>query len=281
MATQLTPESLPTAIRGLFELNNYSVEGPLQIHGAEVDLLARPKGNPFGASVYIEATVEYVDNDKYGKDLGKLAMIRELEPDAQLLIVSTKGFSLPVKERAEKTRILTFTYLELFAKFEQFEPYLEACIRADTTQAHELAALNSIYEEPFFDDKVGVDSATAYLNAWRTNADPRRRWLIVVGEYGTGKTALTKVLQYRWLHEYLINPTLPIPFRIELRDFTRQFDARGLIHHFLDHNGLGHVPIDFVFSLIRSGRIVMLLDGYDEMAQYLSARAEDMPRSAC
>jgi uncharacterized protein YjbI with pentapeptide repeats len=32
------------------------------------------------------------------------------------------------------------------------------------------------------------------------------------------------------------------------------------------------VALDFVFSLIRSGRIVLLLDGYDEMAQYLHAR---------
>jgi len=65
---------------------------------AQLRLVARPKGNPFGAPIYIEATVEFVDNDKYGKDMGKLAMLRQLEPDAQLLIVSTKGFSLPVKE---------------------------------------------------------------------------------------------------------------------------------------------------------------------------------------
>jgi hypothetical protein len=93
-----------------------------------------------------------------------------------------------------------------------------------------------------------------------------------VGEYGTGKTALTRVLQYRWSTAYQKDPSLPIPFRIELRDFTRQFDARGLLHHFLDSNGLGHLPMEFVLSLIRSGRIVLLLDGYDEMAQYLHAR---------
>ena len=69
-----------------------------------------------------------------------------------------------------------------------------------------------------------------------------------------------------------MNPSNPIPFRLELRDFTRQFDARGLIHHFLDHNNLSHISIDFIFSLIRTGRIVLLLDGYDEMAQYLHVR---------
>jgi predicted NACHT family NTPase len=99
----------------------------------------------------------------------------------------------------------------------------------------------------------------------------------VTGEYGTGKTALTKILQYRWLQEYKRNPALPIVFRIELRDFARQFDANGLLHHFLDKNDLGHVSLDFVRSLLQSGRIILLLDGYDEMAQYLHTRE----RRAC
>jgi len=96
--------------------------------------------------------------------------------------------------------------------------------------------------------------------------------LIIVGEYGTGKTALTKILLKRWMQEYQHNTLLPMPFRIELRDFTRQFDARSLLHHFLDTNGLGHLPLDFLSSLISSGRVVLLLDGYDEMAQYMHAR---------
>jgi hypothetical protein len=65
----------------------------------------------------------------------------------------------------------------------------------------------------------------------------KERWLIVLGEYGTGKTSLARILQYRWLNEYQIDPQKPIPFFIELRNFTRQFDARTLIHHFLDHIG--------------------------------------------
>lgn len=35
---------------------------------------------------------------------------------------------------------------------------------------------------------------------------------------------------------------------------------------------MNHIPINFVMSLIKSGRIVLLLDGYDEMAQYMHAR---------
>jgi hypothetical protein len=90
---QFTPESLPAAVRSLFELNNYEVEGPKHIHGAEIDLIAVPKSDPFASPVYIEVTVEYVDTEKYGKDLSKLAMIRELDSTSHRIIVSSSGFS--------------------------------------------------------------------------------------------------------------------------------------------------------------------------------------------
>jgi uncharacterized protein YjbI with pentapeptide repeats len=266
-----SPETLVSAITQLFELNHYSVSGPTKVHGAEVDLVAIPIADPFGRRVYIEATVEYVDNDKYGKDVGKLAMIGELDRDAQRLIVSSKGFSLPVRERAGQTRIETLTYDELFKKFERFEPYL-SLFDSGTEIGRELASLASIYEEPEFEDDIGTEFASAALTAWRDSDEPDKRWIVITGEYGTGKTALTKTLHYRWLKEYRQNPKLPIPFRIELRSFVRQFDARGLLHHFLDKNHLSHISVEFVENLIRTGRAVLILDGYDEMAQYFNAR---------
>lgn len=272
----LTKDTLPTAIRSLLMQNNYEVRGPEQVHGAEVDLIAVRRGDPFSPEVYIEATVEYVDNDKYGKDVGKLAMAAHQDPRSRLLIVSSQGFSLPVKERAKATGIETLTFDELFSRFESFGPYLSG-ILAEGELARELGELQRVYIEPSFHDAFGQDVATSFLTRWRDGQDTKKRWLIVVGEYGTGKTALTKVLQRRWALEYRSNPAIPIPFRLELRQFTRQFDARGLVHQFLDSNRLSHLSIDFVFSLIRSGRIVLLLDGYDEMAQYMLPRE----RRAC
>ena len=273
---EFTPESLAAAVRKLFELNHYKVGGPVKLHGAEIDLVATRINDPFSNPVYLEVTVEYVDNAKYGKDMTKLSMVREQKPDAHLLIVSSQGFSLPVKERAEATRVRTLTYTELFAQFEQFEPYVRHVV-GDSALASELKKLDEIYEEPLFEDQVGKDKATAYLSRWRDNPQGQSGWLIVVGEYGTGKTALTKVLQHRWMKDYQLDPGLPIPLRIELREFSRQFDARGLLHHFLDHNRLGHIPVDFVNSLIARGRVILILDGYDEMAQYLLGRE----RRAC
>lgn len=270
MAT-FTAETLPSAIAALFELNHHTVEGPVKINGAEIDLVATPIGNPFAPSIYIEATVQYVDNTKYGKDLTKLQMVQIEDPGAICLIVSSSGFTADVRERAGKTRITTLTYEELFAQFEKFQPYVNL-ITGDTVVANQIRDLEKVYERPQFADDHGSHDALGWLDDWLRNEDASQSWLLVVGEYGTGKSALTRMIQKRWIEEYKANPAAPIPVRIELGDFTKQFDAQGLLHHFLDHNGLGHVPIDFFWSLIRTGRVALILDGYDEMAQYLNQR---------
>lgn len=266
-----TAEDLPIAVAELLKLNHFQVEGPVKVNGAEIDLVATPLGDPFAAKMYIEVTLEYVDNEKYGKDLTKLSMVREMDASSRCLIVSAKGFTINVKERAAATRILTMTYDELFARFERFEPYVEQ-FTGSGALAKDLHELTRVYQPPKFSDTHGSQEALPWLDAWLERDNKDESWLIVVGEYGTGKTALTRVLQERWLNAYKQNPLQPIPLRIELGNFTRQFDAQGLLHHFLDHNGLSHVPVDFLWSLIRSGRVILLLDGYDEMAQYLNQR---------
>lgn len=273
---EFTPESLPEAVKALLEMNNYEVKGPVNIYGAEIDLVATNTSDPLAATVYIEATVEYVNNDKYGKDIGKLAMVGEQDRGCKRLIVSSRGFSEPVRERAEQTGISTFTYNELFEKFQRFSPYVQEWL--DTSdRARDVERLLSVYERPCFDDAIGRCDAIDFLDQWRSDTKQPNRWLVIVGEYGSGKTALTRVLHRKWLEEYRQNPSLPIPFRIELRDFTRQFDSRSLLHHFLDNNQLSSLPIDFVEHLLRIGRVLILLDGYDEMAQYMHARE----RRAC
>ncbi len=253
-------------------MNNYDVDYDVHIHGAQVDIVARSKGDPFSSTVYIEATIEYVSTEKYGKDTTKFLLLARKDPAATLLCVSSKGFTAFVKERAKESGVVAISYNDLFAKFEKFTPYIEY-----TLSDQSISRLLNAYEEPLFNDSKGIELATSWLGSWRIDSNEQTRWLIILGEYGTGKTSLTRVLQHRWLEDYRSDPTLPIPVRIELRNFTRQFDANGLLHHFLDTNKLSHIPIDFMNHLIKTGRVIMLLDGYDEMAQFMNSRE----RRAC
>lgn len=268
----MTPDELVHAIQDILKLNGYSVKVDFKIGGAQIDLMAKSLSDPFAPEIYIEATTEYVDNAKYGKDLTKLSLVREQDPSATCMIISSSGFTADVVERATLSRYLAVTYDEFFRKFERFDRYLEI--------VHNSAFITDLvehYEEPSFEDQHGRELATTYLKSWRDSDRAKGQWLVILGDYGTGKTALTQVLQYRWLLEYKTNPSLPLPIRLELRDFTKQFDHRSLLHHFLDSNRLAHIPLEFIFALIKRGKILLLLDGYDEMAQFMNVRE----RRAC
>ncbi|TDX64313.1 restriction endonuclease [Methylosinus sp. sav-2] len=267
-----TAETLPPAIRRLFELNGYDVRENIHIHGAQVDLIAESKASPFAPTIYIEATIEYVSNTKYAKDLTKFALLQKQDASCVCLLISSNGFTAEVRERATATGIKTMTYAELFRSFEKFSYYVDRIL-----EDRELKQFENSYEEPFFDDSNGHERATDWIMSWASDNSTDRRWIIVLGEYGTGKTALTQVIQRRLVEKYRKSPDEPIPLRIELRDFSRQFDSRTLLHHFLDTNGLTHISIDFLLQLIRTGRVILLLDGYDEMAQFLNTRE----RRAC
>jgi len=271
-ASALTATTLPQAVGELFSLNNYDIQYGKKIHGAEVDIIATPKGGAFGSTIYIEVTVQYVDNTKYGKDLTKFTLVREKDRNCVCISVSTSGFTADVRERAEPSGISLRTYSELFAQFEKFSPYVDEILANQ-----DILTLAQSYEEPYFRDNRGEHLAPDWLNEWLHESGTSANWLVVLGEYGTGKTALTLKLQHDWLLNYKNAPNNPIPVRIELRNFVRQFDTRSLLHHFLDTNHLGHIPVDFLLHLIRNRRVILLLDGYDEMAQFLNARE----RRAC
>ncbi|PHV50915.1 hypothetical protein CSQ91_07170 [Janthinobacterium sp. BJB301] len=264
---KMTAEELPHAIGALFELNNYQVEYGKKIHGSEIDIIATSITDFLAPVVYIEATVQYVDVIKYGKDLTKFSLVRTMDQSCKCISISTAGFTPDVEERAAQTNILTQTYDQIFSKFENFSSYINQVLGNSAVQQ-----LVSTYEEPYFKDASGEVLASDWLTQWRDGKTDKSNWLVILGEYGTGKTALTLKLQFDWIKNYKENPKSPIIIRIELRNFNKQFDARSLIHHFLDNNKLGHLPIDFVFHLIRSRRILLILDGYDEMAQFLNAR---------
>jgi len=270
--TTLTDATLPLAVGQLFELNNYSVVYGNKINGSEVDIIATPKGDPFGTTVYIEVTIQYVDVIKYGKDLTKFVLVREKNKQCTCICVSTKGFTADVRERATEARILVKTYQELFAQFEKFTPYVDKILNR-----HDISALVGSYQEPSFRDTTGDNPAVQWLNNWKHAGESTSNWLIILGEYGTGKTALTLKMQHEWLSHYRMSASNPIPIRIELKNFSRQFDSKSLLHHFLDTNSLAHISIDFLLYLIRNRRVILLLDGYDEMAQFLNARE----RRAC
>ena len=98
-----------------------------------------------------------------------------------------------------------------------------------------------------------------------------RRVSIVLAPAGLGKSKLTHILAKRIARTY-VNTTdsqkPPIPFLIPFGKFrTGTQDFTGLIHSRLNEDGIPKLRVDAFQFLVTSGRVLFMLDGFDEMME--------------
>ena len=287
----MTPTELHGAIVTVLEASGYEVQSEVAIHGAKIDILARRKGAPIPETYCIECTVSHVDVDKLGKDSTHFLVVQKHFPHYHCVMISALGFAPLTRERAQEGGIHCWTFAEfrkMFIATVAYEEFVVGPSERDAVSAakadpnlprplwQELRDLEYVYQEPSISIKRGragsppsapSDKALGWFDTWLES--PTRHWVSLIGDYGTGKTALTKVLLLRWMRKFRIDGKF-LPIRIELRDFATKFDYEGLIIHFWRRHGLDTLPLRALEMLIEEGRVVFLLDGYDEMAQNLS-----------
>lgn len=123
----------------------------------------------------------------------------------------------------------------------------------------------------YIEATVSLDGSDACLPAlemvkdWLT--DPTWNQCTLLGDVGTGKTFLTHILFLQLAEAHLNAPTRnPLPILIDLRNADRQFSLEGLITTHLHQKGLERITFSLFQHALAEGRIVLLLDGFDEMA---------------
>jgi tRNA A37 threonylcarbamoyladenosine biosynthesis protein TsaE len=285
MSSDMSASEFESLIGNIFCSNGYHVDRNVNINSANVDLIVQKIGDPFSIKTFVEVTLSYVNNDKYALDNTKYSLIKQKEAykHSKCVIVSKKGFAPPTKERATEAGVECLTYEEFRRKmlityaYEEYvlgpNPELMgkqlACY--DQNEAiqpnpvwFDLLNLESVYINPIVIDNNKEVEALEWFDDW-LNLDSG--WVTLIGDYGTGKTALTNMLLLRWMRRYHKNIDFPMPVRIELRHFARRMDYDGLLHHFLDNYRLRELDLRYLKYMIEEGKAILLLDGYDEMAQ--------------
>jgi uncharacterized protein YjbI with pentapeptide repeats len=139
----------------------------------------------------------------------------------------------------------------------------------------------SMFDAALLNDDVWIDqaaevpglgrvSAQHYLNqSWSQGKSPRL--CVVIAPAGHGKSKVTHILARRLAQRYQSakyghRPPLPIliPFGNYPRG-TSNFD--GLILRFMDAFGVAKLRVEAFRYLISLGRVLFILDGYDEMVE--------------
>ena len=98
--------------------------------------------------------------------------------------------------------------------------------------------------------------------------------LALLGSYGMGKSAFSRFLAAHQAQRFVDGQSTRVPLRIELRHFGSHQSVSGLISDELaNRHGLQTASFEAFQALNSAGRFLIILDGFDEMKEGMSADA--------
>jgi len=105
-----------------------------------------------------------------------------------------------------------------------------------------------------------------YVDDWLN--DQTRNHISILGDYGTGKTSFCRQYAAKLARRWLADPDRNrIPILVSLRDYAKAMNLEQLITDFLVNRYGIQAGYEAFRRFNADGRLVLLFDGFDEMAQ--------------
>jgi hypothetical protein len=181
------------------------------------------------------------------------------------VLVTHARVSPAARKRAAETEgaVRTFTLDEFYRELIDFEPYVRALV-AD----YEKDELSTYYVD--LGCRGGDGSVykpmDKYVDAWL--GDSARNHISILGDYGTGKTSFCRQYAAQLGRRWLADPDRNrIPILISLGDYAKAMNLEQLVTDFLVNRYGIQAGYDAFSRFNADGRLVLLFDGFDEMAQ--------------
>ncbi|WP_414622810.1 eIF2A-related protein [Calothrix sp. CCY 0018] len=198
-------------------------------------------------------------------------------------LVTTRRISRAARDevKKEENRYLDcFTFDELIdldADFSGYVNWLEAEIKRRKVDTKYVSLACTKEElDPVTKQRIGVSRyeeddgwIDGYIDLWLD--DPAKEHISILGEFGTGKTWFA--FHYAWtaLQRYkdaqkrgLERPRLPVV--ITLRDFAKALNVENVLAGFFFTQHNIRINSDVFDQLNRMGKLLLIFDGFDEMA---------------
>ena len=234
---------------------------------------------------FTRVVVRGVDGEACVKDLTGLQESLKTQQADEGWLVAVSRMSPAAREAAEakagrRAGVFCYTLDELIDDTADFTPYIEWL-----TKEVERLGLEKYYvplasrkterdpvtQQPLQVSVYGEESGwtRGYLQQWLD--DPAKEHISVLGEFGTGKTWLTLHMAWGLLQDYLQakkegrkRPRLPLV--VQLRNFSRALDLGNVLAGFFFSKHGIRLTQEIFDRLNRMGKLLLLFDGFDEMA---------------
>jgi hypothetical protein len=268
------PEWLATedAVKRLFSLYGFEVDS-MSIGGRQIDLVASRR-DTFGFDPEqwaVEITTERVDVNKGSKDYQKLQLARKQNPSRRLMLISTAGFTPDQKASLTALGVIAKEYYEFEAAQVDLHRYAVSKLRElETQKAPDIGYSPTNYIEPELTIQSGeAKKTTEPAGTWVRNlvGTPAPCLCALLGNLGSGKTSLLDHILERGCKAFLDQPsTAPVPLYVPLGRYKQHSgDIEQMLMSEFRQIGQETYPAGVVRHLIDTRRIILLLDGLDEI----------------
>jgi WD40 repeat protein/Mrp family chromosome partitioning ATPase len=257
-------------VADLLRLLGYTVEREQLIGPDRVDLLARIESGLDTLTYFVECKDH---KNAVAKEVVDLLGLWLRKPAAQALhargMVVANAFSPAALSSAKDLGITTATPKDLERRLLDFDKYLFQRV-ADFEQTPLASSYVTQASQPAAND-THIQDLVAHGLAWANGRDSRL-W-VLLGDYGTGKTAFTEKLAYELAKRAMADGAAPVPLRVSLRDFPNKVRLEDLLAERWQHATGQRKDPRVLLHLVQRGRIVLLFDAFDEMGIATAGRS--------
>lgn len=263
-------------VAALYELLGYRVTTNINVDGQQSDLLCTKWVSGAGETVlYVDAKYtalrprSYVSKDMVDQFVASFRSRKDVQGWTAGIMLSNRPFTQYAKAAAAPHHdIFLKTLQELYDDIFLLRPYLHTTIRGyeegqTFTDFIPLRCAITYAERQGFDEHVTTEKLDDYVDHWLLL--PEYPQLCILGDFGSGKTTFLRHLHYKLAKAYLETPERRMPFFIQLRDYYNTRDLPDLMDRFFSLELGAKVPWHIFQEFLRSGKLLFLLDGFDEM----------------
>lgn len=254
------------AVAALLRTKHDSVEIEKTIGGKNVDIV-------YTEQRYGRAERVAVECKDYSQPLTATIITREILGDYRdilsareidyLLIIGRHPIGGAAKARIDAVRNVSYlTYEELEEDLLGLRGYVEGL-----RDMFSVKGLESYYIEAKFDG----DEISAYESMQRWLKDEGSPPLAILGGYGQGKTSLATRVVAAQARAHLADPTQRMPILIRLGEIVHETTLEGLFGKEFTSRFRSKYHFDIFRHLNDSGRLLIVLDGFDEMKHGMKA----------
>jgi hypothetical protein len=273
-------KTFESEVASLFRLKGYDARNDLLVAGRQTDVILESPLESMGSSV-IECkfrapdTRSLVTVEEVEAFAARVLRLRAAGDVATGYLVTNRDFTRQARAcltgRPESKFVFLRTLDELRATLINFGPYLKRVVAS-----YEQEGLPATYEpvdaRPH-EHREGTVQCDEVLLRFTTRGS--ESLLILAGDYGMGKTTTLRHVAYVLARRLLEGSADRIPVFIPLKWYAQTGAAIGLVQRFLSEQTLGHGTLDAFLAMHAAGKILLILDGFDEMARRTTARSRN------